>query len=82
MRYFTCETNLELIFPKLIPGSYACIGTKTPQYNCVAWAAGRTDRWWPPLADPRYYWPPGFPRAFTVAVLVQIFEILRIRDML
>lgn len=25
-------------------------------YNCVAWAVGRTDRWWQP-ATPGLYWP-------------------------
>ena len=28
----------------------------TPIYNCIAWAAGRNDRWWWPQG-PRGYWP-------------------------
>jgi hypothetical protein len=74
-----CVTDLQRHFPKLTPGSYTCIGVATAQYNCIAWAAGRTDRFWAVAADPsdpRFYWPPGFPREFSVAVLVQIFESL------
>src|SRR6476661_5040408 len=30
-------------------------------YNCVAWAAGDTSRWWWPMDDPFHYWPDGAP---------------------
>jgi hypothetical protein len=26
-------------------------------YNCIAWAAGKTDRWWWPISVPGAYWP-------------------------
>ena len=45
------------------------ISAKTPPkpkgYNCIAYAAGHTDKWWWP--DPKnyaYYWPPHLPREF------------------
>ena len=31
-------------------------------YQCIAWAACRTDRSWWPWDDTRYYWPPGFAK--------------------
>ncbi|HEX5269738.1 MAG TPA: hypothetical protein VFW33_04585 [Gemmataceae bacterium] len=37
-------------------------------YNCIAWAAGMTDAWWWPVGThPKRYWPPGVPRALTLA---------------
>lgn len=76
MRTFACVNDLPQLFPKLAQSPYRCIGTTTFQYNCIAWALGKTDRFWSPtpMPDPRFYWPPGFPQHFTIAVLVQIFE--------
>jgi hypothetical protein len=31
-------------------------------YNCIAYAAGKTDKWWWPVDDPSAYWPEGLPR--------------------
>ncbi|HUG39902.1 MAG TPA: hypothetical protein VMM12_05430, partial [Longimicrobiales bacterium] len=33
-------------------------------YNCVAWGAGESHRWWEPAAG--YYWPPDVPVEATV----------------
>jgi hypothetical protein len=45
------------------------------KYNCIAWAAGDTARfWWPTNPPvPRYYWPPSVPREETVAAFVLAF---------
>lgn len=32
------------------------------QYQCIAWAACRTDRVWWPWDHPKFYWPPGFEK--------------------
>jgi hypothetical protein len=51
--------SLELRYQSLRNSSYCVTSSRTPTYNCIAWAAGENDRpWWPipsPLAP--YYWP-------------------------
>jgi hypothetical protein len=51
--------SLELRFQSLKKSSYCVTSKITPTYNCVAWAAGETDRpWWPiPYPSAPYYWP-------------------------
>lgn len=51
--------SLELRFQSLKKSIYCVTSKITPTYNCVAWAAGETDRpWWPvPYPSAPYYWP-------------------------
>jgi hypothetical protein len=46
--------------------NFACTSDRTlgltAKYNCIAWAAGKTDNWWWPEATGGYYWPPGLPK--------------------
>lgn len=49
------QTCLECLFPALRDGGYEVTSPESSDYNCIAWAAGVTDRcWWP---HPQYYWP-------------------------
>jgi hypothetical protein len=48
-------------------------------YQCIAWAACRTDRAWWPWDTPRFYWPPGFQKLqegepVPVDLFVEMFE--------
>ena len=45
-------------------------------YNCVAWAAGSTDKWWWPDRMEQIYWPPNIPRRVTIEHFVAAFETL------
>ena len=49
------NTRLESTFPNLRGTGYEITSLETPRYNCVAWAAGFSNRWWWPT--PGYYWP-------------------------
>lgn len=40
-------------FPRLTPDNHRVTSPATPDYNCVAWSAGDTDRWW----EPGVCWP-------------------------
>lgn len=56
-----------------------CTSDSTPQYNCIAWAAGKTNEpWWPTDQIQGYFWPPGLPREpidqETVGNFVKAFE--------
>ncbi len=46
-------------------------------YNCIAWAAGFTDRWWwPTPVEKGIYWPEDAPRERTVDGFVAAFVTL------
>src|SRR5262245_55040082 len=62
------------IFPNL--RNYQQTSHATPAYNCVAWAAEDTQRFWWPNPSPPYYWPPGMPREATEARFVEVFRTL------
>lgn len=63
-------------FPKLTSVSYKQTSDPTPDYNCIAWAAGEEDRWWWPDAAGVYYWPERVVRAETVDAFVLAFAPL------
>ena len=45
---------LKQEFPGLQLFHYQLTSPPTKQYNCIAWAAGKNDKWWWPI---RGYWP-------------------------
>lgn len=49
------ETRMILfdLFPNLTADNHEITSPKTIKYNCIAWAARNTDRWW----QPGVYWP-------------------------
>ena len=51
--------SLELRYQSLKGSSYCVTSSRTPRYNCIAWAAGEDDRWWWPIPynSAPYYWP-------------------------
>jgi hypothetical protein len=68
---------LEEIFPRLAKGDYSVTSPRDRDYNCVAWAAGDTRRWWWPGPDTeREYWPPGVRREETLSALQEAFASL------
>ena len=56
--------------------SYHITSPKTPDYNCVAWAAEEDFRWWEPDPQGTYYWPSDAPRTYTIDALVKAFLCL------
>jgi hypothetical protein len=69
-------THLEQAFPNLIPGEYRGTSPADANYNCIAWAAGETDRWWWPDAAGVSYWPSGVPREETLDAFLAAFATL------
>lgn len=67
---------LEDDCPKLLLFPYSIESPITRQYNCFAWAAGKSsirwepDRWW------LYYWPPEAPRNFSLNAFIIAYGTL------
>jgi hypothetical protein len=48
-------------FENLAAQDFTCSSDPDDDYNCIAWAAGKTDNyWWPTTLWP-FYWPKGLP---------------------
>jgi hypothetical protein len=45
-------------------------------YNCIAWAAENSDRWWWPDPQQQSFWPPGSPRVESLDAFLQAYGIL------
>ncbi|MBM4124822.1 MAG: hypothetical protein FJ246_07725 [Nitrospira sp.] len=68
--------DLEGVFPRLRDTGYIITSPSTPDYNCIAWAAGETNRWWWPVRGSFAYWPSGAPLQETLEAFVQAFAAL------
>jgi hypothetical protein len=67
---------LEAAFPALRPENYRITSPPTNRYNCIAWAAGDTGKWWWPVGHSRFFWPHGVPREETVTAFEAAFATL------
>ena len=65
------KKQLQIIFAKLRSGGFRLTSKRTVQYNCIAWAAGDSSRWWWPR--PGGYWPPGATRTETLKAFEQVY---------
>ncbi len=69
--------SLEALFPGLAKAPYRLTSPPSRRYNCIAWAAGDTGKWWwPGLNAEDEYWPPGVERRETLDVFQQAFATL------
>lgn len=68
--------DLDADFPNRKDGIWQVTSLPDIRYNCIAFAAGRTDVfWWPDdYDDPDFdHWPPGILRAESIAAFVQLY---------
>lgn len=68
--------SLEEFFPGLSQLRYQVTSESTPDYNCIAWAAGVSEAWWWPDSMSQYYWPPGIARNESIESFVAAFGTL------
>lgn len=70
--------GLRLSLSDLFPGLDSCDWKITSpdevDYNCFAWAAGDSSRWWEPITP--YYWPKSVQRRNTLAAYQAAYETL------
>lgn len=65
--------RLETIFRGLPHSEYKITSAESRHYNCIAFAAGETKRWWWPIGA---YWPANIPREETISCFVLAFQTL------
>lgn len=63
-------------FPNLKYDDLILTSPKTPTYNCIAYAAGDTGKWWWPDSFGIGYWPPNVPRVNKLPAFQAAFESL------
>lgn len=66
--------SLADAFPALAHTGFRETSPATDGYNCIAWAAGVSDRWWEPCAG--YHWPDGVPRNYSVETLEAAYKAM------
>jgi hypothetical protein len=68
--------HLESLFPGLRGSVYKVTSPPDDIYNCVAWAAEDSKRWWWPDCNPKQHWPTGIPRLETIQAFESAFASL------
>jgi hypothetical protein len=71
--------EIESSFPKLQTAAYRITSAASRDYNCIAWAAGDSRRWWWPEDDPdndAIYWPVGVAHEESLNAFVAAFALL------
>jgi hypothetical protein len=61
-------------FPRLAKQSNWVTSDADVNYNCIAFAAGITNRKLWPNFHPDYFWPPGIPRMENLASFIKFYE--------
>lgn len=69
------EREIEKLFPNLRRSGYSVTSPATIDYNCIAWAANKTEVWWWPDPLYEYYWPPEIPRAINIETFIRAFGL-------
>jgi hypothetical protein len=69
-------TDWSKTFPGLHIFGYRLTSLPTPNYNCIAWAAGDDKNWWEPDPFNYCYWPDGAPREYSVDAYISAYRTL------
>jgi len=69
------KTQIRNFFPKLSPTQFKITSDCDAFYNCIGHAA-EDDRYWWPVNEPAYYWPPGLPFEITLQNFIAAFALL------
>jgi len=62
---------LAKAFPNLSEEEFQTVGEPSIQYNCIAYAAGDTSKWWDSIG--RRYWPVYATRSDSIESLIEVF---------
>jgi len=65
--------EIEQWFPDILKDGYSVTSPSTPEYNCIAWAAGENTDPWDPSPILGRYWPTGIPRNKKLETFIQLY---------
>lgn len=68
------EALIGANFPNLQGDEYEVTSPQSRDYNCIAWAADDTEKWWWPSLDD--HWPDGVPRVNKIDNFILAFQRL------
>jgi len=66
--------DIEADFPRLKSDRYKITSPATTEYNCFAWALGRSDVWFSPVAVGGYYWPSELAMNTDPGTMIDLFR--------
>ena len=69
------EVEKEAYFPNLNRANYEVTSEETSDYNCIAHAAGKNNKWWWPAEAPAY-WPAEVEKIETLEGFVAAYATL------
>lgn len=72
--------ELREAFPRLAKRKRLITSPATKTYNCIAWAAGDTSRWWWPDQYNVGFWPVGVRREETEEAFMVAYRTLGYRE--
>ncbi|QOJ00184.1 MAG: hypothetical protein HRU70_06665 [Phycisphaeraceae bacterium] len=75
MTYYDLLRVLHAGFPNLTEANSRPTSPYDEGYNCIAWAAEDTERWWWPDAKEQFYWPSSVSREETIEAFVQAYGL-------
>ncbi len=75
MKFQDLLRAMQAPFPHLSEANSRPTSPFDEGYNCVAWAAEDTERWWWPDAMGQHYWPPEVPREESIGAFVQAYGL-------
>jgi hypothetical protein len=70
------KTKIQKLFPRLGHKQFEITSSPDIRYNCIAWAAEKSNRFWWPVPGVGYFWPDGFPKVVTVQNFENVFATL------
>ena len=59
--------------PHLAAEGYQVTSEPNDDYNCIAYAAGETDRWWSHITGADYFWPEHASHTPSIQSLIEAF---------
>jgi hypothetical protein len=66
---------IEKTFPQLQTQPYQITSPADRNYNCIAWAADDTKKFWWPDPQYLYYWPPTVIRVESLEAFIKAFQL-------
>jgi len=64
----------ESLFPNLSKTPYRVTSPPDTTYNCFAWVAGESHRWWEAHPDAGHFWPTGYTTDWSIDVVIDAYR--------